>query len=94
MRAGLHTTFNAHLARAGIIQASFVCLTVVTARQVSNWTRRRVLVPQWIALLAVALHDVLPQSLTVSLEEAESTWREILGVPPNAKTAAARLALR
>ena len=28
-------------------------------------------------------------ALTISLEEAELSWREILGVPPNADTAAA-----
>jgi transcriptional regulator with XRE-family HTH domain len=93
MRAALHTEFDALLARAGVSQASFACLTGVTARQINNLARGRALVPQWIALLAVALQDVLAKSLTISLEEAEFTCREILGVPPNAETAAARLAM-
>jgi transcriptional regulator with XRE-family HTH domain len=93
MRALLHTEFAALLARAGVSQASFARLTGVTARQVNNWARGRALVPKWAALLAVALQDVSPESLTISLEEAEFSWREILGVPPNADTAAARRAM-
>jgi DnaJ-domain-containing protein 1 len=51
------------------------------------------LVPQWAALLAVALQDVSPEALTISLEEAEFSWREILGVSPSADIAAARRAM-
>ena len=41
--------------------------------------------PRWAALIArITLQDVSPESLTISLEEAEFSWREILGVPPNA----------
>jgi transcriptional regulator with XRE-family HTH domain len=93
MRALLHTEFDALLARAGVSQASFARLTGMTARQVNNWARGRALVPQWAALLAVALQDVSPEALMISLEEAEFSWREILGVPPNADTAAARRAM-
>ena len=49
--------------------------------------------PPWAALLAVALQDISPESLTISLEEAEFSWREILGVPPTADAAAARRAM-
>ena|ERR1700722_1129850 len=93
MRALLHTEFAALLARASVSQASFARLTGVTARQVNNWVRGRALVPQWAALLAVTLQDVSPESLTISLEEAEFSWREILGVSPSADTAAARRAM-
>src|SRR6202049_2425301 len=93
MRALLHTEFAALLARAGVSQASFARLTGVTARQVNNWARGRALVPRGAALLAVALQDFSPEALTIALEEAEFSWREILGVPPNADTAAARRAM-
>jgi transcriptional regulator with XRE-family HTH domain len=93
MRALLYTEFDALLARAGVSQASFARLTGVTARQVNNWARGRALVPQWVALLAVALQDVSPEALTIALEEAAFSWRETLGVPPNADTAAARRAM-
>jgi transcriptional regulator with XRE-family HTH domain len=93
MRALLHTEFDALLARAGVSQASFARLTGVTARQVNNWTRGRALVPRRAALLAVTLQDVSTESLTISLEETEFSWREILGVSPNADTAAARRAM-
>jgi transcriptional regulator with XRE-family HTH domain len=76
MRALLHTEFAALPARAGVSQASFARLTGVTARQVNNWARGRALVPQWAALLAVALQDFSPEALTVSLEEAEFSWHE------------------
>jgi transcriptional regulator with XRE-family HTH domain len=87
MRALLHTEFAALLARPGVSQASFARLTGVTARQVNNWARGRALVPRWAALLAVALQDVSAEALTIALEEAAFSWREILGVPPNAGTA-------
>ena len=93
MRALLHTEFDALLARTGVSQASFARLTGVTARQVNNWARGRALVPQWAALLAVVLQDFSPEALTISLEEAEFSWREILGAPPNADMAAARRAM-
>jgi transcriptional regulator with XRE-family HTH domain len=93
MRALLHTEFAALLARASVSQASFARLTGVTARQVNNWVRGRALVPQWAALLAVTLQDVSPESLTISLEEAEFSWHEILGVSPSPDTAAARRAM-
>jgi len=93
MRALLHTEFVALLARAGVSQASLARLTGVTARQVNNWARGRALVPQWAALLAIALQDFSTETLTISLEEVEFSWREILGVPPNADAAAARRAM-
>jgi transcriptional regulator with XRE-family HTH domain len=93
MRALLHTEFASLLARAGISQASFARLTGITARQVNNWARGRALVPQWAALLAAALRDFSPEALTIPLEEAAFSWRETLGVPPNADTAAARRAM-
>src|SRR5450755_161600 len=93
MRALLHTEFAALLARAGVSQAGFARLTGVTASQVNNWARGPALVPQWAALLAVALQDLSPEALTISLEEAEFSWREILRVPPNVNTAAARRAM-
>jgi transcriptional regulator with XRE-family HTH domain len=92
MTALLHTEFDALLARAGVSQASFARLTGVTARQVNNWARGRAPVPQWAALLAVTLQDFSPETLTISLEEVEFSWSEILGVPPNADAAAARRA--
>jgi transcriptional regulator with XRE-family HTH domain len=93
MRAFLHTEFAALLARAGVGQASFARLTGVTARQVNNWARGRALAPRWAALLAGALQDVSAEALTIALDEAAFSWREILGVPPNADTAAARVAM-
>jgi hypothetical protein len=36
-------------------------------------------VPRWAALLAVALQDVSPEALTIALEEAAFSSREILG---------------
>ena len=93
MRALLHTEFAALLARAGVSQSSFARLTGVTARQVNNWARGRALVPRWAALLGVALQDFSPEALTIALEEATFSWHEILGVPPNADTAAARRAM-
>ena len=93
MRTLLHTEFAALLARAGVSQASFARLTGVTARQVNNWACGRALVPQWAALLAATLQDFSPEALTISLEEVEFSWSEILGVPPNADTAAARRAM-
>ena len=93
MRALLHTEFVALLARAGVSQASFARLTGVTARQVNNWARGHALVPQWAALLAIALQDLSPEAMAISLEEAEFSWREILGVSSNADTAAARRAM-
>jgi transcriptional regulator with XRE-family HTH domain len=93
MRALLHTEFVALLARAGVSQASFARLTGMTARQVNNWARGHALVPQWAALLAVTLQEFSPEALTISLEEAEFSWGEILGIPPNADSAAARRAM-
>jgi transcriptional regulator with XRE-family HTH domain len=93
MRALLHTEFASLLARAGVSQASFARLTGVTARQVNNWARGRAIVPPWAALLAVALQDLSPEALTIALEEASFSWYDILGVPPNADTAAARRAM-
>jgi transcriptional regulator with XRE-family HTH domain len=87
MRTLLHTEFAVLLARAGVSQASFARLTGVTARQVNNWVRGRALVPRWAALLAVTLQDVSPESLTISLEEAEFNGGEIHRVPPNDVTA-------
>ena len=40
-----------------------------------------------------ALQDVSPEALTIALEEAAFSWCETLGVPPNADTAAARVAM-
>jgi transcriptional regulator with XRE-family HTH domain len=87
MRALLHTEFADLLTRAGVSQASFARLTGVTARQANNWARGRALVPRWAALLAAALQDVSPDAVTIALEEAAFSWRENLGVPPNADTA-------
>ena len=93
MRALLHTEFDALLARAGVSQASFARLTGVTARQVNNWARGRAPVPQWAALLVVALRDFSSESLTIALDEAEFSWREILGLSPSADTPAVRRAM-
>ena len=93
MRALLHTEFDALLARPSVSQASFARLTGVTARQLNNWARGSALVPRWAVLLAVTLQDVSPESLTISLEEAEFSCRDILGIPPNADTVAARRAM-
>jgi hypothetical protein len=81
------------MARAGVSQAGFARFTGMTARQVNNRARGRTLAPQWAALLAPTLQDSSPEALIISLEEVEFSWREILGVPPNADTAAARRAM-
>ena len=73
--------------------ANFARLAGLTARQVNDWARGRALVPQWAALLAATLRDFSPEALTISLEEAEFRWREILGVSAHADTAAARRAM-
>jgi transcriptional regulator with XRE-family HTH domain len=90
MRALLQTEFAALLARAGVSLASFARLTGVTAREVNNGTRGRALVPRWAALLAIALEHFSPEALSIALEEAEFSWREILGVPPNGVGGAGR----
>ena len=99
MRTLLHTEFVALLARVRVSQASFARLAGVTARQVNNWARGRAAVPQWAALLAVALETFSPEALAILLDETAFSWHEILGVPLNADGAAAgramtRLALR
>ena len=89
----LHTEFVALLARAGVTQADFARLTGVTARQVNNWARGRAAVPQWAALLGVALATYSPEALAILLDETAFSWHEILGVPLNADAAAARRAM-
>ena len=54
----------------------------VPCRQADNWARGRSLASQLAALLAVALQDFSPEALMISLEEAEFSWHEILGVLP------------
>ena len=44
-------------------------------------------------LLAAALQEFSPEALAISLEEAEFSWREILGVSPSADAAAVRRAM-
>lgn len=93
MRTLMHTEFTALLARADVSQASFARLAGITARQVNNWARGHASVPQWAALLAVALKALTPEMLLVTLEEAEFGWHEVLGVPPNADASKLRQAM-
>jgi transcriptional regulator with XRE-family HTH domain len=93
MRALLHTEFNALLARAGVTQAGFARLAGLTPRQVNNWARGRADVPQWAALLVVAMHELTPEGLKIMLEDAEFRWHETLGISPNADVATLRRAM-
>ena len=90
----MHTEFAALLTRADVSQAGFARLAGVTARQVNNWARGRAGVPQWTALLALALEELTPEMLLITLEEAEFGWHEALGVAPDADAAATRRAMR
>ena len=64
------TAFATLLARADISQAAFARLAGVTPRQVNNWCRGRAAVPVWAGVIAVALQDRSPETLTIDLEEA------------------------
>ena len=85
MRALLSTEFAALLATADVGQAAFARLAGVTPRQVNNWARGRALVPQWAALLAVALLEHTAEALVLALEEAKFSWAEVLSLRPNAE---------
>jgi DnaJ-domain-containing protein 1 len=89
----LHTEFTTLLARADITQASFARIAGLTPRQVNNWARGRATVPQWAALLVVALDALTPDGLEVMVEDTEFRWHETLGVSPNADPAAIRRAM-
>ena len=93
MRALLSTEFAALLAQADVGQAAFARLAGVTARQVNNWARGRAAVPQWAALLAVALLEHSAEGLIIALEEAKFSWAEVLGVRPNAEPVEVRRAM-
>jgi transcriptional regulator with XRE-family HTH domain len=93
MRALLHTEFNALLARAGVTQVSFARLAGLTPRQINNWARGRAAVPQWAALLVVALDALTPDGLEIMVEDAALSWHETLGVAPNADQATLRRAM-
>ena len=93
MRALLHTEFVALLARADVRQAAFARLAGVTARQVNKWCRGRAAVPQWAALLAIALQERSPEALVIALEEANFGWHEMLGGPTSADATAVRRAM-
>ena len=90
MRALLHTEFAALLDRAGTSQAGFARLTGLTPRQVNNWCRGRAAVPPWAAILAAILEECSPDALEMMVDEARFSWRETLGVPPEAETDAVR----
>ena len=92
MRQLMHTEFAALLARAGITQAAFARLAGITARQVNNWARGRAAVPQWAALLAIALLDLSAEELAIRLEEVPFSWSEVLGLSAAADTATIRRA--
>jgi transcriptional regulator with XRE-family HTH domain len=93
MRALLYTEFTTLLARTGVTQAGFARLAGLTPRQVNNWARGRATVPQWAALLVVALDTLTPDSLEVMVEDAAFRWHETLGVSPNADPATLRRAM-
>jgi DnaJ-domain-containing protein 1 len=94
MRALLNTEFTALLAKADLSQAAFaVRLAGVTARQVNNWARGPAEVPQWAALLAIALVEQSAAGLVLQLAEATFSWAEVLGVSPNAEPAEVRRAM-
>ncbi len=93
MRALLHTEFAILLTRADVSQAEFARLTGVTARQVNNWVRGRAAVLQWAALMAVAFEELTPEALSILLEEATFSWREVLGVAPGTDNAGVRKAM-
>ena len=74
-------------------QAAFARLAGVTARQVNKWARSGAAVPQWAALLAIALTEQSAEALICSLAGAKFSWAEVLGVSPHAETAEARRAM-
>ena len=88
----MHTEFAALLARAGVTQADFARLAGFTARQVNNWARGRAAVPQWAALLAIALLDLSAEELAIRLEEVPFSWNEVLGLSAEANIATIRRA--
>lgn len=93
MRALLSTEFNALLDRASLSQAGFARLTGVTTRQVNKWARGRAAVPQWAALMAVALIEQSADALICSLAATHFSWAEVLGVSPDAEATEARRAM-
>ncbi len=64
-----HAQFAAILAAADVSQAAFGRLAGVSARQVNKWCRGRAAVPQWAALLALALRELSAETLTIMLDE-------------------------
>ncbi len=58
-----------------------------------RWARGRACVPQWAALLAIALEELTPERLLITLKGAEFSWQEMLGVAPNADVLATRQAM-
>src|SRR5260370_15588052 len=98
MRVLLGPEFAALLPRANVSQAAFARTSGYTTRQVNNWCRGRAAVPPWAAVLAMLVQDASPEAIQIRLEEAQFSWHETLGVPPNAdagtvRRAMARLAL-
>ena len=93
MRALLNTEFATLLAQADVSQAAFARLAGITARQVNNWARGRAAVPQWAALLVVALLEHSAEGLVIALDEAKFSWAEVLGVKPDAEPSEARRAM-
>jgi len=93
MRALLNTEFTALLDRASLSQAAFARLAGISARQVNKWARGGAAVPQWAALLVVALMEQPPEALICSLLGAKFSWAEVLGVSPLAQPAEARRAM-
>ena len=67
------SAFAAILAQAGVNQSEFARLTGFTARQANNWCRDRAVVPQWAALLALALRELSAEALLILLEELPGT---------------------
>ena len=84
--APIATDFAALLVRGDITQAAFARLAGVTARQVNNWVRGRASVPQWAALLAIALQDLSAEELAIRLEEVPFTEGEVLAASQAAET--------
>ena len=92
MRQLMHTEFVALLDRTDVTQAAFARLADITARQVNNWARGHAAVPQWAALLAIALLDLSAGELAIRLDEVPFSWNEVLGVSAAADAASLRRA--
>ena len=93
MRALLYTEFVAILNHAGITQAGFGRLTGVSARQINNWAKGRDAIPKWAALIAMMMEHFTPEALEITVEAADFSWSEVLGIPAASDALAVRKAM-